>query len=79
MTVPLATALGQSETPGEADGFGALDADDARDLLAAAARHPRSRWCVTALNPDGTAAAHACLPGRHPRPAPGRRASPASR
>jgi hypothetical protein len=37
MTVPLATALGQSETPGEADGFGALDADDARDLIAAAA------------------------------------------
>jgi hypothetical protein len=66
MTVPLATALGQSETPGEADGFGALDADDARDLLAAAARHPRTRWCLTALNSDGTAAAHACLPGPLP-------------
>ena len=71
MTVPLATALGQSETPGEADGFGALDADDARDLIAAAARHPRTRWCVTALNPDGTAAAHACLSGRHPPPGTG--------
>jgi Domain of unknown function (DUF222) len=71
MTVPLATTLGQSETPGEADGFGALDADDARDLIAAAARHPRTRWCVTALNPDGTAAAHACLPGRHPPPGTG--------
>jgi uncharacterized protein DUF222 len=71
ITVPLATAVGQSETPGEADGFGALDADDARDLLAAAARHPRTRWCVTALNPDGTAAAHACLSGRHPPPGTG--------
>jgi len=45
-----------------------LDGDDARDVAAAAARHPATRWCVTALNPDGTAAAHACLPGRHPPP-----------
>ena len=71
VTVPLATVIGQSETPGAADGFGALDADDARDLIAAAARHPRTRWCVTALNPDGTAAAHGCVPGRHPPPGTG--------
>ena len=70
ITVPLATFEGQSDTPGEAGGFGLLDGDDARDLAAAAARHPRTRWCVTALNPDGTAAAHACLPGRHPPPGP---------
>jgi hypothetical protein len=68
ITVPLATVQGRSDVLGEADGFGALDGDDARDLLAAAARHPRTRWCVTALNPDGTAAAHACLSGRHPPP-----------
>jgi hypothetical protein len=69
--VPWATYQGRSETPGHADGFGVVDADDARDLAAAAARHPRTRWCVTGLNPDGTAAAHACLPGRyHPYPAP---------
>jgi Domain of unknown function (DUF222) len=71
ITVPWATLQGRSETPGEADGFGVLDGDDARDLAAAAARHPRTRWCVTALNPDGTAAAHACLPGRHPPPGTG--------
>jgi hypothetical protein len=71
VTVSLATVLGQSESPGEADGFGALDADDARDLIAAAARHPSTRWCVTALNPDGTAAAHGCVPGRHPAPGTG--------
>ncbi len=68
ITIPAATLQGQSETPGEAGGFGLLDGDDARDLAAAAARHPRTRWCITALNPDGTAAAHACLPGRHPPP-----------
>jgi Domain of unknown function (DUF222) len=68
ITVPLATAQGRADTPGEAAGFGVLDADTARDLLAAAARHPRTRWCITAVSPDGTAAAHACLRGRHPPP-----------
>ena len=72
ITVPLDTMLGRSATPGEAAGFGLLDADDARDLVAAAARHPDTRWCVTALHPDGTAAAHGCARGRHPPPpAPG--------
>jgi hypothetical protein len=68
LTIPLATWQGRSEAPGQADGFGLLDGDDARDLAAAAARHPGTRWCITALNPDGTAAAHGCLPGRHPPP-----------
>ncbi len=68
LTVPLDTVLGLSATPGEAVGFGLLDADDARNLVAAAARHPDTRWCVTALHPDGTAAAHGCARGRHPPP-----------
>ncbi len=68
ITIPLATLQGRSETPGQADGFGLLDGDEARDLAAAAARHPRTRWCVTALNPDGTAAAHGCIPGRRGPP-----------
>ena len=71
ITIPLTTYQGRSDTPGEAGGFGILDGDDARDLAAAAARHPRTRWCITALNPDGTAAAHGCLPGRHPPPGAG--------
>jgi len=71
ITIPWATWQGHCDTPGEAAGFGPLDGDDARDLAAAAARHPRTRWCVTALNPDGTAAAHACLRGRHPPPGTG--------
>jgi hypothetical protein len=68
ITVPLATALGLSGTPGEAGGFGILDAATARDLLAAAGRSPHTRWCLTVLHPDGTAAAHGCAPGRHPPP-----------
>jgi Domain of unknown function (DUF222) len=72
ITVPLDTVLGRSATPGEVAGYGPLDAADARALVAAAARHPDTRWCVTALHPDGTAAAHGCARGRHPPPpAPG--------
>jgi hypothetical protein len=78
LTVPLATALGQSTTPGEAAGYGPLEPDDVRALLAAAARHPDTRWCVTALHPDGTAAAHGCARGRHPPPLLPGPASPAS-
>jgi hypothetical protein len=58
--------LGQPGAPGEAGGFGLLDAETARDLVTAAARHPQTRWCVTAVRPDGTAAAHGCAVGRHP-------------
>ncbi len=68
ITVPLETMQRRSDQPGEAGGFGLLDAEDARDLIAAAARHPRTRWCVTAVGPDGTAAAHGCATGRHPPP-----------
>ena len=48
LTVSLDTALGRSAAPGEVAGFGLLDAPDTRDLIAAAARHPRTRWCLTA-------------------------------
>ena len=88
ITVASSTLTGQSATPAEVGGYGTVDAADARDLAAAAARDPRTRWCVTALHPDGTAAAHGCAPGRHPPtgtstptaphgPAPGPGAGPA--
>jgi hypothetical protein len=64
ITVPLSTLAGQSGTPGEAGGFGLLDAQDTRDLVTAAARHPDTRWCLTVLGPDGTAAAHGCAAGQ---------------
>jgi hypothetical protein len=64
------TALGGDAGPaGEVAGFGILDHADTRDLVTAAAANPATRWCLTALHPDGTAAAHACAAG----PAPGRR------
>jgi hypothetical protein len=68
ITIPWSVWTGQDGTPADVDGFGLTDADDARDLAAAAARDPRSRWCATVLHPDGTAAAHGCAPGRHPPP-----------
>ena len=68
ITVPLGTALGRSEVPGDVAGYGLVDAQTARDLLTAAARHRDTRWCLTVLNPDGTAAAHGCAAGRHSCP-----------
>jgi hypothetical protein len=68
ITVPWSAAVGESALPADVAGFGLVGAVDARDLLAAAARDPRTRWCMTALHPDGTAAAHGCAPGRHPPP-----------
>ena len=71
ITVPWSALTGQSAAPADVAGFGLADAADARDLVAAAARDPRTRWCVTALHPDGTAAAHGCAAGRHPPPGTG--------
>ena len=71
ITVPLAALTGDSGPPGEAAGFGLLDSQSLRDLVTAASRNPNTRWCLTALHPDGTAAAHGCAPGPRPWP-PGR-------
>ena len=63
ITVPHTALAGDSGPPGDVAGFGMLDHADTRDLMAAAARNPATRWCVTVLNPDGTAAAHGCGAG----------------
>ena len=68
ITIPWSALQGRSGTPADVAGFGLVHAHDARDLIAAAARDPRTRWCVTGLHPDGTAAAHGCAHGRHPPP-----------
>lgn len=81
ITLSAGTLLGWSSVPGDVPGLGPLDAPAARDLVTAASRHPRTRWCVTLTGPDGTAAAHGCAPGRHPWPPPGTvgTANPANR
>jgi hypothetical protein len=68
ITVPHTALAGDTGSLGEVAGFGILDHADTRDLVAAAARNPATRWCVTVLNLDGTAAAHGC--GAGPRPWP---------
>ena len=42
------------------DGIGPVDPDLARDLAAAAARNPRTTWCVTVTDADGHAIGHGC-------------------
>jgi hypothetical protein len=66
LLVPAATLIGGGTAPGQAAGWGLLDADETRSVVAAAGRHPRTRWCVTVTAPDGTAVAHGCAAGRHP-------------
>lgn len=65
LVVPWDASLGRPSGQAELPGFGLLDHDDTMRLLRAAGDHPASRWCLTVTGPDGTAAAHACLPGRH--------------
>ena len=69
LTVPAqATLLGLAERPGLLSRTGPVDPALARDLAAAAARSPRSTWCLTVTGPDHRPVAHGC--GRPPpRPA----------
>ena len=65
LTVPLATALGLADRPGEAGTLGPVDPWLARDLARAAAGNPKTTWCVTVTDADGHAIGHGCG-----RPAP---------
>ena len=66
LIVPAATLLGWGTAPGQAGTWGLTDPQETRDIVAAASRHPRTRWCLTVVNQHGEAVAHACAPGRHP-------------
>jgi hypothetical protein len=66
LLVPIGSYLGWSTAPAQAGAWGLLDAEETRDITRAAARHPRTRWCVTLVDTDSTAVAHACAHGRHP-------------
>jgi hypothetical protein len=58
VTVPLATLQGRAERPGENRLLGPLDPAITRDLAAAAARSPLSRWEVTVVDDQGYAVGH---------------------
>jgi hypothetical protein len=90
LTVPLGTAAGLADRPGELSGLGPVDPWLARDLLTAAARNPKTTWCVTVTDEHGHAAGHGCArpePRSHskragPGPPPGQAGfsfTPASR
>ena len=75
LTVPAATLLDLADRPGELVGLGPIDPDLARDLARAAARNPKSAWCVTVTDRQGHAIGHGCArparrkPGGHDPPA----------
>jgi len=90
LTVPLGTATGLADRPGELAGLGPVDPWLARDLAAAAAANPKSTWCVTVTDQHGHAIGHGCArpePSSHskragPGPPPGQAGfsfTPASR
>ena len=60
LTIPEATITRRADRPGELGGIGPVDPDLSRDLAAAAARNPRSTWCVTVTDQDGHAVGHGC-------------------
>jgi hypothetical protein len=67
LTIPAATLLDRAGRPAEMAGIGPIDPDLARDLAAAAARNPRTTWCVTVTDSQGHALGHGCA---RPAPAP---------
>jgi hypothetical protein len=79
LTVPLATMLGLADRPGEAAGIGPVDPALARDLARAAARNPRTTWCLTVTDQHGHAIGHGCArsaPNQAKQPGSTARAGP---
>jgi hypothetical protein len=71
VTVPLVTLQGRAERPGDNRLLGPLDPALVRDLAAAAARSPGSRWEVTIVDDHGYAVGHGIARyGRNRRRAP---------
>ncbi len=70
LTVPLATWLGWSQAPGDAAGYGPLDAEDSRTIAGWLAAHPATQWCLTITDAAGHAIAHGCARGAPPAISP---------
>ena len=60
LTAPLATLARLADRPGDLAGLGPVDPWLTRDLAAAAARNPKTTWCVTVTDQDGHAIGHGC-------------------
>ena len=60
LTAPLATLTRLADRPGELAGLGPVDPWLTRDLATAAARNPRTTWCLTVTDGQGHAVAHGC-------------------
>ena len=73
LTIPLATLLDLADRPGEIPGIGPIDPWLARDLAAAAAQNPKTKWCVTVTDKQGHAIGHGCARARSVRKARDRR------
>ncbi len=80
LTIPLVTALGLADRPGDLAGSGPIDPWLARDLARAAAANPKTTWCVTFTDQQGHAIGHDCArpapKNRSKRSRPGNRAGP---
>jgi hypothetical protein len=60
LTAPLATLARLADRPGDLSGLGAVDPWLTRDLANAAARNPKTTWCVTLTDDKGHAVGHGC-------------------
>jgi Domain of unknown function (DUF222)/HNH endonuclease len=69
LTMPLASWLGQSFSPGDIAGFGPATAETCQDIADWISENPGSRWCVTLTDKTGRAVGHGCA--RRPPPARG--------
>jgi hypothetical protein len=66
LTLPLATWLGASLSPGEITGLGPATAHTCQDVADWIAQNPGTRWCLTLTDRSGHAVAHGCA--RRPPP-----------
>jgi hypothetical protein len=71
LTMPLTAWEGRTDSPGLITGLGPFDAVACRDLGAALAAHPDTRYCLTLTDRHGHAVAHGCDTGRASRAGPG--------